>query len=205
VSLSEERKVGLGIALNEATWLDMSVETERRRVGLVLRVLSLPPSEASPQPSESIVSVVLSGVTRIVASLRSGFWNDVDAAVVPLDVLDLPDVVRSFGGCPIYGWEFIDPPADEWSHWRNRLSVDVNLSDDAPRHVIDLFQEGGLAAPRHLDLRVWFSELAVYDIDTSAIPLDEFIAAGRRWWDGLFARDQRTAGSGIFPLEPETD
>lgn len=35
---------------------------------------------------------------------------------------------------------------------------------------------------------------------TRGIALRDFIAAGVRWWDGLYAGDHRTSGHGIFPF-----
>ena len=109
----------------------------------------------------------------------------------------------SFGGCPIYGWEFIDPAEESWSNWRDRLSVDVRLSHDESPHVIDLFQEGGSGKPRHLDLRIWFAQIRITTYEERDIPVPEFIASGVRWWDGLHSGDPRTSGKGSFPLRGE--
>ena len=200
--LTQEQKDGLGVALNEAEWLGIAGNAEAHLVAISLRVLALPADELPPVES-AIVTLSLSGVSRIAASLRDGRWDDEEADVVGLDLAELPNTVSSFGGMPIYGWTFVDPPENEWVHWSNRLSLDVTLSGAANAHVIDLFQEGGSGRPRHLDLRVWFAELKVLDGDLRQVPLDEFIASGVRWWDGLYSRDPRTSGHGIIPLTPE--
>jgi len=116
---------GLNQALNEATWIGFSIDTAARRAGLLLDVLSLPP-EGLAAP-ENLVVLMLGQVTRIAASLRDGCWNDTEAAAAPLRVEDLDATVRSFGGCPVYGWEFFDPPEDSWSAWRHRLSIDARF------------------------------------------------------------------------------
>jgi hypothetical protein len=196
--ISQDERDGLNVALNEATWAAMDVDVAARRVRLLFDVLSFPPDGAASADSHVIVAVSL--VSRIVASLRMGWWNDEAAQVVPLEVADLDATVRSFGGCAIYGWEFIDPPEESWRHWRDRLSLDVRLGQDESPHIIDLFQHDGPAArARHLDLRIWFTQIQITTLDGSGIPLPEFIASGVRWWDGLYSGDPRTSGKGIVP------
>ncbi len=196
--ISPDERDGLNVALNEATWAAIDVDVAARRVRLLFDVLSLPPDGAASAGSRVIIAV--SQVSRIAASLRMGWWNDQAAAVVPLQVADLDATVRSFGGSAIYGWEFIDPPEKSWLHWRDRLSADVRLHPSQSPHVIDLFQEGGSAQPRHLDLRIWFALIQITTPGGRDIRLPEFIASGVRWWDGLYSGDPRTSGQGIVPL-----
>jgi hypothetical protein len=71
-----------------------------------------------------------------------------EAPIQPQSLADLAAAVRSFGGCPVYGWEFIDPPPKSWTGWRDRLSLDAHLSTEPAPHVLELFQEGGGTAPQ---------------------------------------------------------
>jgi hypothetical protein len=187
---------GLNVALNEATWIDVRVDVAGCRVDFALHVLAL----AAPGELRAAEQVIVSlgQVRRVAASYRHGRWDDLDAAVEPLRPEDLSAVVRGFGGCPIYGWEFLDPPEHSWVHWQGRLSMDLALPGSRPAHVLDVSLEGGAPA-RHLDLRVWFTDLCITAADAQPIALADFIAAGVRWWDGLYARDPRTSGKGIFP------
>jgi hypothetical protein len=199
--ISNEERDGLNVALNEATWAGVDVDLAARRARLEFDVLSLPPDGAPGAGSR--VTVAVSQVSGIAASLRMGWWNDEAAEVIPLEIADLDATVRSFGGCPVYGWEFIDPPEESWVHWQDRLSVDTRLQQGESPHVIDLFQEGGSAQPRHMDLRIWFAKFQVTTPDGRGIALRDFIAAAVRWWDGLYSGDPRTSGQGIFPLRSE--
>lgn len=132
----------------------------------------------------------------MAASLRHGLWNDADAHVERLSLDDLDQTVRGFGGCPVYGWQFVDPTSESW---RDRLSLDAQLPTGHASHVLELFQEGGGdTGPRHLDLRLWFTTLRVTDRAGEEVPLREFIDGGIRWWDGLHAGDPRTGGNGII-------
>jgi hypothetical protein len=197
VELTADQRDGLNVALNEAAWLGIDIDTDGMRVAVLLDVLTLPAE--GPAPDDTNVALLLDGVSRIAASLRNGRWNDTEATIEPLSPLGLDTAVRSFGGNPIYGWEFIDPPEEHWAGWRERLSFDANLSEDPAPHVLELFQESGSGNLRHLDLRVWFRELRVYRSTGGEVPLQEFIDGGVRWWDRLHAGDPRTSGKGIFP------
>ncbi len=140
----------------------------------------------------------LGKVGRISASLRHGEWDDETADVEPFSLEQLSEVVLSFHGLPIYGWEFIDPAEGSWQRWRDRLSLDETLGAHGTAHHIDLFQAGGTT--RHLDLRVWFDDLIVYDMAHTILSIEDFVAGGRRWWDALYAGDDRVQGHGIIPM-----
>ena len=65
-----------------------------------------------------------------MASLREGRWDDQTVRAVPLTLDVLSSSVRSFGALPIYGWDFVDPPEEQWAHWQDRLSFNAVLSTD---------------------------------------------------------------------------
>lgn len=199
--IGDDDRHGLNVTLNEATWIGIRVDAAACRADPLFDVLSLPTD--GPAAPEYPVILAVDGVSRLVASLRDGWWDDARAQVVPLSLTELDAAVRSFEGCPVYGWEFVDPPEASWSHWRDRLSIDARFAEESSQHVLELFQEGGSAAPRHLDLRIWFRRICVVTPGGRRIPLSEFVAGGVRWWDGLHSGDQRTTGRGIFPLHDD--
>jgi len=193
--MDEMTKRGLGIALNEATWLGAEVDRARRMAALTFRVLTLPAE--GREPSDTRLSLVLSPVGRIAASLRHGRGDDADARVEHFTLDALLGVVQSFGGLPIYGWEFFDQSS--FARWSAQLSLDEHLSGDGGNsHSIDLFQDGG---GRQLDVRVWFDGLRILDPLGAELSVDEVIAGGSRWWDALNAGDPRTEGHALFPLK----
>jgi hypothetical protein len=195
-SFDDDLRSSLNIGLNEATFLNLRINPDRALVDLLFSVLTLP--EEGPEPEDPRIMVRLQGVGRIAASLRHGLWNDDSAEVESSSLDQLSDVVLSFKGVPIYGWDFIDPSDGSWERWKNRLSLDEHLSSGGTEHCIDLFQAGGTA--RHLDLRVWFDDLTLCDMTRNVISIQEFGAGGRRWWDALYAGDERVQGHGIGPL-----
>jgi hypothetical protein len=196
MQLTDDLKAGLGVAFNEATLLGVEVQPLRRLAGVTLGLLTLPPGEG-PAPEDPRVQLRLSPVGRVAVSLRLGRWDDPAAQVVPVTLADLLPTVRSFGGLPIYGWEFLDVYPGGSPPWADRLSLDWRQGDDGLSHTLSLFQEG---PDRHLDLCIWFDALRIYDPVGRELGLDEVVAGGRRWWDAFHAGDPRTAGHGMYPL-----
>jgi hypothetical protein len=198
MNFTEEEKHGLGIALNEATLLGVEVDTTRNIAAATFSVLTLP-KEGSP-PDDPRRQILFSPVGRVAASLRLGRWDDPTANVVPFQIEELLSIVQSFGGLPIYGWEFFDVHDQNFIRWSDRLSLDYRSGVDGFEHSIELFQEGN---GKHLDFRLWFNELQIKDPEGNAVSLSDFTDGGRRWWDALYKGDKRASGSGIFPLKSD--
>ena len=199
MDLSDDQRRALGVALNEATLIGAEVRPDRRGAALTFAVLALPEDDAPPEEDRRR-QFVLQPVGRVAASLRNGRWDDADAPAEPFPLEQLLDVVMSFQGVPVYGWDFFDrPDEDSFEGWSDRLSLDWRSEPGGLSHTLDLFQDGG---SRHLDLRIWFDDLRIFTPDRQEVSLDDFTAAGKRWWDGLYAGDPRTTGCGIFPGSP---
>jgi hypothetical protein len=191
--MTQETSEGIGIALNEADWVTADVDASGSVVRLGFDVLSLP--ERGPMPEDPRRLLVLTGVSRVVASHRDGGWDDASAPTLPLEPRGLTGVIAEFGHLPVYGWDFVNAGDGPFDRWKDRVSFDLRC-EAAGGHTMDLFQENGR---RILDLRVWFDSLDVLDGHGQPIALTEFISGGVRWWDALYANDPRTHGLGIFP------
>lgn len=194
MEFSEDRRAGIGVALNEAKLLGIEVDPHRRRAVVTFAVLRLP-AEGLPPPDPR-VQFVLDPVGRVAASLRQRQSGDQVAQAEPLQLRQLLEVVQSFHGLPVYGWEFLDIGEERFAAWSDGLSLDFRSGDDGLTHTLTLFQDSGA---RILNIRIWFDTLTIYGPSRAEIFLDEFIAGGRRWWAGLSRGDPRTAGTGIFP------
>ena len=138
-------------------------------------------------------------VGRVAASLRKGTWDDFGAEVVPVTIDKLLEVVLSFGGLAIYGWEFFDVHERQLAYWGDRFSLDWRSGENGMSHSIRVFQEDGFN--RYLDLLVWFDDFEIRRPDGIVVALQDFVAGGKRWWDGLNSGDPRTDGVGIIPLK----
>jgi hypothetical protein len=96
-----------------------------------------------------------------------------------------------------YGWEFFDIADRTFPPLSNRLSFDDSFGTATGSHSLYVFQEGN---GRHLDLWLWFDHFTVRDPLGVVIPLNEFVAGCRRWWDAFHRLDPRTQGHGIYQL-----
>ena len=193
--LSTEQIAGLNLALDEATLLGVEVRPDRCIAAATLAVLTLP--EDGPSPADRRRQFRFSPVGRVVASLRNGTWDDDSLPAEAFTIEQLLPMVQSFGGCPIYGADFMDSETG-FSRWSGRLSFDFTCDSRATEHSITLCQEEGFE--RVLHIRLWFRDLQIRDALGNEIALDEFIAGGKRWWDGLRSGDPRTEGFGISLL-----
>jgi hypothetical protein len=121
---------------------------------------------------------VLSPVGRLAASLRLGVWNDVAAEVVPMKATDLPEIIRSMGGCEIYGHDYFDSHDSALERWDGRVSVDESWGSDGRSHSMHLFQEEG--DERFLDFCVWYDTLQIRNAQDKALSIDAVISAYQR-------------------------
>lgn len=189
----ERTKAQLGVGLNEAALLGVDFDVARRRA-----VVTLATPSADGNRTRRI-QLVLEPVGRIAASLRHGAWNDRGARVEPFAIDRLAAVVESFGGEPIYGWEFFDRPEDDFASFVDRLSLDWHSV--APRghaHTLTLFQEG---AYRHLDLWFWFDDAELFDAAGRAVTPDELERHGHRFWQAVQTGDAAATAHGIVALQ----
>jgi hypothetical protein len=195
----------LGVALNEANWRGLHLDEQTQQVQFLMRVLSLP--EGGGGTGFLDVALILDGVSRIVAWLRRGRWDDENAAIIPLTGDEIGKAVAAFGGKDIYGGDFFDAEKSGWGRWSDRLSLDLRWGSGDASSSIWLFQEGFLDGhDRILDFGAWYEALTVRSAtDRRLIPLDEFAAGGQRWWDAATADDERTKASGIHIFKPHTD
>ncbi|MQY26952.1 hypothetical protein [Nocardia aurantia] len=187
---------GLNMALSEATCRAVAVDVANARLHLELEVLSLPLD--GPPPEDPVIQLALTGVSRVAASLRVQYWDEIDPQVLPLTLDGLGEATAGFGGATLHGWEFIDTDDSGWSLWRELLSFDTTVSDAPVRHVLEFSQQEG-ADPRELDVRVWFEGVEVATREGLPVSLPEFIAGSRRWWKAHDACDPRTMLPDVAP------
>lgn len=187
MELTDEIRAGLGTALNDAILVSVHVDAKHRTAWVTLAVLMLP--EDGPPPADPRILLRLFPVGRVAASLRRGGWNDAEATVEQFALEELPSVVESFVGQPIYGWEFFDVREQESAEWLRRLSLDVEFGQEGREHSVFLFQEGSNS---DLDLLIWFDEIEVQDSKGRSLPFQDLIASGERWWKAFRAQDPRT-------------
>ena len=187
-----EQLTGLNVALNEAKFLGLDFELARRRASMRLTILTL--AEEPTAQSHMEVELSLYPVGRVAARLAGP-----DGQVTAFNLEELSEVVTSHAGGVIYGWEFFDPPSENIATWLDQASVDSGHGTVGLTHVLHVFQD---TERSKLDVCLWFDEL---DVRTGAGngSLDGVIAAGKRWWDAVFAGDARASSSHIHPIKKE--
>lgn len=190
MSLTHDEIAGLNVALNEATVLSVDYDVVRHRAAIGLELLSL--RESSPAEVKRQVELRLTEVSRVVVSLSENGTNR------QIRLQDISDIVASFRGQPIYGWEFIDSANSTVSGSLKQPMLDYRTGVGVATHVLHLFQDD---QSRRLDILISFDQLQFVAIDGQDISITEIIAAGKRWWDGVFAADPKTRGHGIEPLD----
>lgn len=199
MSLSEEEKAGIGVALNEANLISLDFRPERKSIVATFEVICA--DDEGNIPENRRVQLVFHPIGRIVASLRNGRWDDDKAEVIPFSKDKLLDISQGVGSAPIYGWEFIDCDNKTFNSWKKRKSMEFLTEDEIGfEHTIDLFQEG----EKHLDIRIWFDEVQVFNSEGKEIDLHDFIIHGKDGWDSIYAGDRNAqAAFSIIPLKRE--
>ncbi|ADE53350.1 hypothetical protein [Coraliomargarita akajimensis] len=198
--IQEDTAQAIGVALNEATLLGMEWSPEKSLVWSTFSVLTLP--EVGPEPEDRRVVLSFENVGRIAMSYRKGFWNDYEAEVIRIKENEILEVIQSFGGQPIYGWEFINTEENELAKWEEKLSLEILNPTGSTTNRISLFQEGATES-KHLDIWIWFESFRILNPQTEEISVSDFTEGGKRWWDALHAGDPRTDNHGIIPGKPE--
>lgn len=196
MELSDEQRHGLNTAVSEATYVGLTIDETAATVQVELQVLSLPAE--GPQTQDRTVYLVLDGVGRIAASLRTKRVHDEEPTIEPLELAGIDAAVRSFEGGALHGWEFFDLPDSSWTQWRELLSLDTTVSDSTADHVVELYQQDGIG-PHELDMRIWFTDITIRKDNGEPVPLQDFIDGGIRWWDAHDHNDPRATADEVAP------
>jgi len=197
--IPDETAQAIGVALNEASLLGMEWAAEQSVLWSTFSVLTLP--ETGPEPEDRRVVLSFENVGRVAMSCREGRWDDYEAEVIKFKVDEILETIQSFGGQPIYGWEFINAEEKELKKWEDKLSLEILNSSGSTANRISLFQEGA-TEKKHLDIWIWFESLRVLNPQKEEISIEDFSEGGKRWWDALHTGDPRTGNHGIIPGKP---
>ena len=121
--------------------------------------------------------IPLAGVNEVNAFLLSVTWSD-----------------------NMYGWPFLDGSEDATSTWPDPISLDFRIPDGEAEHSIYWYAECGWNRAEDdsesffIQGMIRFGEFEVRRADDAIVPLDDFIADGRRPWDLMRTEDERISG-----------
>ncbi len=194
MSFTDQQRNGLDTLLNEADLLGFEVDPDRKIGSATFNILTLP--EVGPAPTDSRYQLLLHPVTRVVASLRQTQHESEREVVKSFALEELLRVVESFGGQPIYGWEFFDVHDKTLAEIAGRVSLDWPPGNESASHSLSVFQSSD---DRILDFCIWFDSLLIRNADGEGVPIDVAIEGAERWWERMYAGDPRTDGRGIVP------
>jgi len=184
----EQFRNGLETALNEAEVVGLRIASSDSACELLLHVCAQ--SEQGAKDSDSRRVLRLLRATRIRVLLREDRQGGYGPAI-PLAGLDeVESFFASLGGWDaMYGWEFLDCPS-RTGDWPTEPSLTVDVRPGPSPHSLFWFTECWRPddARYCIEGTVDFDDLEVTHADGAREPLEEFVAAGRRWWDVLFGR-----------------
>jgi hypothetical protein len=187
---------GLDDALNESQVCGLSFDAEAAEARLYLQVLALP--ETGPIDQDLRRVLILSEVLSIEVVLRAA-RNDALGPVLPLESLAaLERFFSSLGqATAMYGWEFIDRES-VGEEWNARASLTITSGRlQGAGHTLHWFTECGRPGSEEdwerylLQGVIRFEDLRIERADERPVPVEEFVADGRRWWAALRSGDSR--------------
>ena len=187
---SSEQIAGLNIAINEATLFGVDLALDRSAMVVELGIVGLPEQGAA---THQRIRISLFPLHRLAIEYAA---SDGEARTIRIE--EVSELVKAFGGLPIYGWEFFDGPSSGLAGSSHPLSLDYRRDQEAQGHSLHLFQENAQEA---IDIYAWFDEIAISRPDQQEVELDVLIAGGKRLWDGIASGDPRTKDTGIERLE----
>lgn len=189
----------LDLALNESQVCGLRFDADAAEARLFIEVLAL--TEAGLIDRDPRRVLVLAGVSSVEVILRA----DRDGAlgpVLPLDSLDaLEGFFASLGQADaMYGRSFIDVvnAGEDWS-----VPASLSATSSEPQtagHTLRWFAECGRPGSEEglerflLQGVIRFESLRIECADARPVPLEEFVTAGRRWWEAFERRDSRLSG-----------
>ena len=201
MQIDEELRHRIGLALNEATLLGVEFDKEKNLVACSFALVAM--DKNGNVPEDNRLLFIFKPVGRFVASLRNGHWEEQNAEVEKFEPEKILEIIQSFKGQSIYGWDFVNCGDKDFDTWTNRLSFDYSTGNKVGlTNTIDLFQEGD---NRHIDLRIWFDDFEILTPKYESVDLEEFLENGKRGWDAVYANNDKMSHFGIIPATAENE
>lgn len=201
MQIDEELRHRIGLALNEATLLGVEYNKEKNLVDCSFALIAM--DKDGNVPEDNRLLFIFKPVGRFAASLQNGHWDNKNAEVEKFEPENILEIIQSFKGRSIYGWDFINCGDKDFDTWKDRLSFDYTTGDNIGlTNTIDLFQEGG---NRYIDLRIWFDDFEIFTPTYEPVDLEEFLENGKRGWAAVYANNDKMSNFGIIPATAENE
>lgn len=201
MQIDEELRHRIGLALNEATLLGVEYNKEKNLVACSFALIAM--DKDGNVPEDNRLLFIFKPVGRFAASLQNGHWDNKNAEVEKFEPENILEIIQSFKGRSIYGWDFINCGDKDFDTWKDRLSFDYTTGDNIGlTNTIDLFQEG---FNRYIDLRIWFDDFEIFTPTYEPVDLEEFLENGKRGWAAVYANNDKMSNFGIIPATAENE
>ena len=145
--LTADQIDGLGVALNEADWHDLTVDEPAASVDVLLTVLSRDETgEETVRPAPDPAADRLLAAGGVLPRRHLGRRGGAGAAARPRGAAT--GCCAGTAAARSTGWEFVDSPRSEraFRSWEHRLSLDLAMSGRGGHHLT-LFQDLRRRAP----------------------------------------------------------
>ena len=199
MKINKKLKDRIGIALNEAVLLGVEFDEEKNTVACSFSLISM--DKNGNTPIDNRLLFIFNPIGKFVASYRKGYWDDQNAEVIKFEPEKILEIVQSFQGLSIYGWDFINCGDKDFDTWKNRLSFNYSTNvGNGMTNTIDLFQEG---FEKHIDIRIWFDDFKILTSEYKPFKIEDFLDNGERGWNAITSNNTKMKKFGVIPLTVE--
>lgn len=190
MNIEKKQKDGLDLAFNESTINYVGIESDS--VEILLSCISM--NADKKFPDDNRLKIIFSDYGRIAVSYRKGSWDDENAEI---DKIESEELKSKFDGLildSMYGWEFINLEEKEFTDWSDKISLDkTNNSNWSSMNTIDLFAEQVGKDEITIDIRIWFNDFRVFDLNNREFSKKEFAENAQRGWNQMYQTGITTA------------
>lgn len=201
MNINEELRHRIGLALNEAILLGVEFNKEKNLVACSFSLVAM--DKDGNVPKDNRLLFIFNPIGRFVASYRNGHWDDKTAEIEKFEPERILEIVQSFLGLSIYGWDFVNCGDKNFDTWKDHLSFDYSTGSNIGfTNTIDLFQEG---VNKHINIRIWFDDFEILTSKYKPVELEEFLENGKRGWDAIYENNEKMSNFGIIPASTENE
>ncbi len=189
MNIEKKQKDGIDLALNESKI--NFVDIESNKVAVLLSCISM--KSDNEFYDDNRFRIEFNDFGRIAVSYRNGTWDDKSAKVEIIEPGELKSKFKDLILDSMYGWEFINLEEKHFTDWSDRISLDkINKSEWSEMNTIDLFAEQVGKDEVTIDIRIWFSDFRIFDINDKELTKEEFAENGKRGWNQLYETGIKT-------------
>lgn len=189
MNIDKKQKNELDVALNESKMNFIDIKSNK--VIVLLSCISM--TSDNKFYDDNRFRIEFNDYGRIAVSYRNGTWDDKNAKVEIIEPRKLKSKFKDLILDSMYGWEFINLEEKHFTDWSDKISLDeINKSEWSKMNTIDFFAEQVGKDEVTIDIRIWFSNFQIFDINNKELTKEEFAENGKRGWNQLYETGIKT-------------